>query len=265
VGNADVIDRSRAIEEGANVADQLLTMCIRGLDYTPPVHIDFSDFLSAVLTADREVRFDDRRYQLRSTLRETFKSFGVKPTGDGDSEGCWSRTEDGMLLHEGVRFSNAQSDPTEMFRLIWANRTKLQLPLTAYCRIADLAPCLRIAPEDGLPVRETIAICLQYLKVPASDLRQFGLRMPTGMPADTEIVLEGGSTLILDEYGTLKYEIAQPIASRGHRNAIRRTQRRLDYLWASGSYLKGASLRTGLSSMHRSRALGAGVPYREVW
>ena len=72
IGDAEHIDRTRAIEEGAAVADQLLTMCIRGLDYTPPVHIDFSDFLSAMLTADREVRFDDTRFALRSTLRETF-------------------------------------------------------------------------------------------------------------------------------------------------------------------------------------------------
>jgi hypothetical protein len=265
VGNVDVIDRTRAIEEGAAVADQLLTMCIRGLDYTPPVHIDFSDFLSAVLTADREVRPNDTRLALRSTLRETFMGFGVGPTRGGDGEGCWSRVEDGMLRHEGVRFSNAQSDPTEMFRLIWANRTKLQLPLTAYCRIADLAPCLRIAPEDGLPVRETIAICLQYVKVPASDLGQFGLRRPSGMPETTEVALEGGSTLILDEYGKLKYEITQPIPTKGHRTPIRRTQRRLDFMWGSGAFLPGASLRTGLSAMHRTRALGNDVANQEAW
>lgn len=265
IGRADHIDRRRAIEEGAAVADQLLTMCIRGLDYTPPVHIDFSDFLSAMLTADREVRPDDTRLELRSSLRETFVSYGVKPTRAGDGEGCWSRVKDGMLRHEGVRFSNAQSDPTEMFRLIWANRSKLRLPLTAYCRIADLAPCLRIAPEDGLPVRETIAICLQYVKLPASELTQFGLRRPSGMPEATEVVLEGGSTLILDEYGMLKYEIAQPIPSKGHRTAIRRTQRTLDYLWGSGAFLPGQTLRTGLSTMHRTRALRTDIAYREVW
>lgn len=263
IGDARLIDRSRAIEEGAAVADQLLTMCIRGLDYTPPVHIDFRDFLSAVLTADREVRFDDSKFELRSTLRRTFANFGIKPTQDADGDGCWTPVEDGVLVHEGVRFSNAQTDPTEMFRLIWANREKLQLPLTAYCRIADLAPCLRVAPEDGLPVRETIAICLQYVKVPASELSQFGLHAPKGMPKTTEVVLEGGSTLILDEYGKLKYEIAQPIPSKGHRNAIRRTQRRIDYLWGTGSYLPGASLRSGLSSMHRARALRVGTG--EVW
>jgi hypothetical protein len=198
-------------------------------------------------------------------LRETFAQFGIRPTSRGDKDGCWSRVEDGVLVHQGVRFSNAQSDPTEMFRLIWANRDKLRLPLTAYCRISDLSPCLRIAPEDGLPVRETIAVCLQYVKVPASELRQFGVRPPKGMPADTEVVLEGGSTLILDEYGKLKYEIAQPIPSPGHRTAIRRTEAMLSYLWSTGNFMPGASLRSGLSSMHRMRAMGTDTARPEVW
>ena len=186
IGDSKFIDQARAIEEGAAVAEQLLTMCIRGLDYTPPVHIDFRDYLTAMLTADREVRFDDKRFAIRSTLLETCGQFGIEPASGRDREGCWRRIDDeeGMLNHEGVRFSNAQTDPTEMFRLIWANRGKLNLPLTAYCRISDLAPCLRIAPEDGLPVRETIAICLQYVKVPASELRSFGLRIPSGMSPD---------------------------------------------------------------------------------
>jgi hypothetical protein len=200
-------------------------------------------------------------------LLETCGRFGIEPASGRDREGCWRRVndEEGMLNHDGVRFSNAQTDPTEMFRLIWANRGKLNLPLTAYCRISDLAPCLRIAPEDGLPVRETIAICLQYVKVPASELRSFGLRRPSGMSPDTEVVLEGGSTLILDEYGKLKYEISQSLPSTKNRRAAKRNQKMLDDMWASGAFQRGASLRSGLSAMHRLRALDRAAAYQEVW
>ena len=55
----------RVAEEGAAIADALLTMAIRALDYTPPIHIDFADYLSALLTADTEIRPSDRRYELR--------------------------------------------------------------------------------------------------------------------------------------------------------------------------------------------------------
>ena len=37
---------------------------------------------------------------------------------------------------------------------------------------------------------------------------------PVGMADDTDVVLEGGSTLVLDEYGELKFEVANPLPSR---------------------------------------------------
>ena len=48
------LDRQRAVEEGADVAERLLTHCIRALDYCPPTDLQFCDFASALLTADYE-------------------------------------------------------------------------------------------------------------------------------------------------------------------------------------------------------------------
>src|SRR5262249_55839596 len=42
------LDRSRVVEEGANAADYLLTMSIRALDYSMPVHAEYHDYLSAL-------------------------------------------------------------------------------------------------------------------------------------------------------------------------------------------------------------------------
>lgn len=33
IGNQTTLDRKRAAEEGAEIADRLLTMCIRAIDY----------------------------------------------------------------------------------------------------------------------------------------------------------------------------------------------------------------------------------------
>ena len=46
------LDRKRAAEEGAEIAERLLTMCIRAIDYCPPTDLQFCDFASALLTAD---------------------------------------------------------------------------------------------------------------------------------------------------------------------------------------------------------------------
>ncbi|MEK7738265.1 MAG: hypothetical protein AAB319_11000, partial [Pseudomonadota bacterium] len=59
------ISRARAAEEGAEVADHLLTVSIRAIDYCPPVDLRFGDFLSALLTADQELFPDDSKYRFR--------------------------------------------------------------------------------------------------------------------------------------------------------------------------------------------------------
>ncbi len=257
------IDRDRAVEEGATIAGLLLTMMIRALDYTPPVHLRFGDFLSAALTADAEVRSDDSRYHLRDALRSWFGAYGIAPAA-GTADGLWERT-DRLLHHPGVRFSSVQSDPTEMFRLIWANRDALKLPLTAYSWVSDLWPCVRVEPEDGLTVRETVATCIQYLDLTGGELAAFGLRKPTGMADDTEVALEGGTTLVLDEYGMLKYEISNRLPSRSEPEALARAQAQIDYLYESGAFARGARFQARLANVHRLRASAVASRREETW
>ena len=201
----EFVELRRVVEEGADVAATLLTMAIRALDYTPPVHLEFGDFLSAMLTADAEIRADDERYGLRRGLLDWYGRFGIAPAS-GTEDGTWNAS-DLQLARGGTRFGSLQTDPVEMFRLAWANRDNLHLTPNAYSRIASLRPCVRTSPDDGLPLRETVAECLQYVKIRASELGRYGLEKPLGMANDTEIELEGGSTLILDDYGRLKYEV----------------------------------------------------------
>jgi hypothetical protein len=259
----ELIELRRVIDEGADVADTLLTMAIRALDYTPPVHLEFGDFLSAMITADSEIRADDSRYGLRQGLLDSFASYGIAPA---------SRTPDGLwvpsdleLASQGVRFGSLQTDAVEMFRLVWANRRKLNLDPTAYTRIASIRPCVRSSPDDGLPLRETVAECLQYVKIRGSELGLYGLAKPEGMPNDTEIALEGGSTLILDDFGRLKYEVHNRLPDPGSKDDLAKAQRRLQYLWEQGYFDKGASFAARLATMHRLRAGEPRTLRTEAW
>jgi hypothetical protein len=59
-------------------------MCIRALDYLPPVDVTFFDFLRALITADAEYVPDDR-YDYRVAVVEAFTKRGIVP-GDSDAE-----------------------------------------------------------------------------------------------------------------------------------------------------------------------------------
>ena len=254
------LDARRVAEEGAEIADVLLTMAIRALDYTPPIHVGFGDYLSALLTADTEVRADDQ-LGVREALLDRFAAFGIRPAS-GRRDGLWRRPQH-ELVHDGVRFGSLQTDEIEMFRLIWRNRDRLRLVPTAHTHVASVRPCVRTSPDDGLPLRETVTECLQSVSIAASELGDHGLEKPADMPGDTPVVLEGGSTLILDEYGRLKYEIYQRLPGTGDGSG--NAQRRLEYLWRHGHYEPGGSALSDLATVHRIRA-GAGTRERdEVW
>ena len=99
----DALDLERVIESAASSADYLLTMTIRALDYAPPIHITFEDYLAAMLTADREVRPDDAPDGYRATVLSTFGRFGiVPPTLSRNPEGIWDREPDATLSYDRV-------------------------------------------------------------------------------------------------------------------------------------------------------------------
>jgi hypothetical protein len=248
----DYLDLGRVAEEGATIAELMLTMAIRAIDYTPPIHIGFDDYLSALVTADSEIRPDDSRYELRQRLLGWFARYGIKPAS-GTSDGTWL-SPDSPIEHHGVHFQSLQTDPIEMFSLLWTNRKSLKLDPSAYTRVASVRPSVRISPNDGLPLRETVAECIQYVKLEARDLGRIGLTPPAGMKPDKEVTLEGGSTLILDEYGRLKYDIHNRLPRRSDGERLAAAQDRLQYLWDHGAFDAGSSINARLATMHRRRA-----------
>lgn len=248
------LSRDRVVEEGAEVADYLLTMFIRALDYAPPVDLQFCDYLSALLTADREIRPDDSKYNFRRALLDSFERYKMPPTskGDGGEPGVWHPPPAGMT-YERSHFESMQRDPNEVFRFIWENRKALEIYEDAYTRVQSVRPCLRIGP-DGFVLKETVAEYIQMIELNASELRSLGIKPPAGMPAETVIKIYGGGALVFDEYGLLKFHVHNRILD------AERQAKRLEYLWESDYIQKGASLYRRISHIHRLRALGMAAP-----
>ncbi len=68
----------RLAEEAAKAASHILAMCIRALDYCPPVEITFGEYLRALITADADLVRDDHR-GYRVAVIEAFRRRGLYP------------------------------------------------------------------------------------------------------------------------------------------------------------------------------------------
>ena len=222
------LNRARVVEEGAGVADYLLTMVIRALDYSPPTDLEFCDFLSAMLTADHEIRPDDSKYHFRQTLRESFADYNIRPTSkvSGPEPGIWEPPEC-ALHYDRIRLDSMLRDLDEMFRFIWENRKELGLEQDAYTRVISVRPSVRINPDDGFVLRETVAEYYQLLRLQAFEVKHLGIKIPSSMPSQQEVTLYGGAALIFDEFGQLKFNVRNRLL-----NPVRQTQR-LAHLWTS--------------------------------
>ncbi|HWM29571.1 MAG TPA: hypothetical protein VNQ14_14010 [Woeseiaceae bacterium] len=132
-------DRSLVIDEGAAVADHLLTMAIRALDYCPPTDLAFSDYLSALLTIDREVVPDDSRFNYREVLVNSFGAYGIVPDKDADKDGSWRRC-DVDLVYSRTHFDSMLRDKEEVFRFLWENRKALDIVREGYVEVETVRP-----------------------------------------------------------------------------------------------------------------------------
>ncbi|MFN7913694.1 MAG: hypothetical protein U0Q55_00030 [Vicinamibacterales bacterium] len=244
-------------EEGSTAAGQLLNIVIRALDYLPPVDLTYPDYLSALLTADRELYPDDDRYHYRTVLRSEFAGFGIRPASGRNTDGCWDPPKRDDLSWAGMHFERLQRDPTTVFRFVWENRDALGIYPAAFTRVKSVRPVVRVS-RDGSILRETVAEYVQTLTVYSTELASLGIQKPRGMRRSRQIALYGGGSLIFDEYGRLKYHIGTGVVRPGQ-------SKRLQSLWDRG-YFDGQAVAAGrIAQMHRHRALRPLREPREDW
>lgn len=81
---------ARLASEAAKAADHVMRMCVRALDYIPPVDLRFGEYLRAIITADTDLVPDDpMRY--RVAFVEAFKKREITVPG------CLSMAPDSLL------------------------------------------------------------------------------------------------------------------------------------------------------------------------
>ena len=97
-------------------------------------------------------------------------------------------------------------------------------------------------------MRETVAEYVQIMTLQARELKTaLKITSPPDLPPTMRIRIFGGGALIFNEYGQLKYKIANRIEDAKRQTA------RLKYLWESGALDGDQDEGLRLARLHRAR------------
>lgn len=207
----------------ARTASQVLTMCIRAIDYCPPIDITFGEYLRALITADRDLVPDDV-HAYREAIIDGFRKRRIYPPG------VPSLTEDALLWtapsqplrQPGLDFGQLRfsGDPGHA-----ASKDELrrQARLVGELVCANLGEFGLAAPGDvalgedavDLPVVESVR---SSRRVGPDGQLAFDLvaevsqrrRVPGGM-GYPEFVFYGGSTIIIGAQGEVRLVVRKSI------------------------------------------------------
>jgi hypothetical protein len=235
----------RASEEGAKVAGHVLGMCIRALDYLPPIDFDFGDFIDAILAADEVVAPDDE-HDYRGAIARSFAAYDVLPPER-------VLTTPRELAHpwrlEGVNLRVMATSPQEVFKFIWQNADNLDLDLDLHLRVERVLAATRTGP-DGLVVEEIIADYTQTVSAKLGDLPD-DLRRDVKCDGDVEVQMWGGGVIVFDQFGTPRHHVTKNLARSA--DDRERQRRRLAYLAANN--IRDTKGRLGFSTGQPAAAL----------
>jgi hypothetical protein len=272
----DLVERLSA--EASKSASHVLTMCVRALDYCPPVDLTFGEYLRAVITADQDMFPEDGR-NYRVAFVEAFRRRGLYPrdlrtlsaenlrwrSPDNDEKAPSTALNDWV---KGLRvYANQQlyaQSRRELFRLEREARRRMKDGLKAHflsnsagskdaeflgldpqrsfeCHSAHFAS--RVGPK-GVSI-QLIAQFIQDRNIPAGkdDRSPDPLRF------------EGGSTLIADlNVKGITYCIRKPIGSTTRRQRQQSFNADESFLGLRGTYFPTADgeFREPFAVLHRA-------------
>jgi hypothetical protein len=103
----------RLAGEASEIAQHLLHICIRALDYSPPNDITFGSYLRALITADLDIAPEDEN-GYRVALIEAFRARGIFPRGLNTlsiESLCWNRPDFTKQQQEALTYLAGELQP----------------------------------------------------------------------------------------------------------------------------------------------------------
>ncbi len=207
-------------QEASDVAGRFLDICIRAIDYCPPVDIEMGEYLRALVTADAEMVQDDR-WGYREALMRSFRRREIFP------DHVEFMTEDAVrwqppgttlripgLAFGDLRFADDPGHPADAAEL-----RRQATALGAFVTRADIAPHLHLlVPGRPLPAGVTYASpptvesvrCARRAAPDGAvvfDLMAEITQSCTANRDGTLVEFLSGCTLVIDPHGEVRYAI----------------------------------------------------------
>jgi hypothetical protein len=254
---ADLLDE--LAEAAARLAKQVLKICIRAVDFCPPVDIQFGEYLRAIITADFELVPDDP-WGYREALVTAFRRRGIYPEGVpnlAEEALRWDPPAKLLPRIEGLDFASLRfrgdpavaADEEELRRQAYVlaawiaahpdareavgieppdERHQIQQPC-----VESIRTLRRVGP-DGQVVFDQVAEVTQARTAAAPD-------------GNGSFMFLGGATVIIGPEGIVRYVIRKRVTND------ERMTRQLQYITGPGGkyWTRSAGKWTGVKSAFR--------------
>ncbi|MFN8670279.1 MAG: hypothetical protein U0164_24080 [Gemmatimonadaceae bacterium] len=211
------------------LAEQFLNICIRAIDYCPPVDIRFGDYLRAVITADRDMVPEDP-YGYREALIDAFRKRGIFPDDVpnlGEDALLWRKPQVQLPRVEALSFAELafDGDPgraprvTELRRQ--ANEIGKLVTDTKYMRefgLVDPAAPLPAESKNAVTVDTPIVESVRAARRVGPDgnvvfdlVAEVTQRVERRLPGGKRVELYGGATVLIDAWGDTRFVIRKRV------------------------------------------------------
>ena len=229
--------RDALADVAEKLAAQFLNICIRAVDYCPPVDVSFGDYLRAVITADYDLVPDDP-WAYREAWIDAFAAHGIYPQGVGSlsEEAVRWQPASGLPEIAGLRFGALEfdGDPARP-----ADASELTRQATALGEVVAhpdyLAAFALVPPGQAADGSRVYPPCVESVRA----LRRVGPNGQVAFDLVAEVtqrrVVEdgvadgarsfttyGGATVILGARGEVRYVIGKNVMDEARLHAQRR-------------------------------------------
>ncbi|MBA2733052.1 MAG: peptidase M4, partial [Acidobacteria bacterium] len=177
-GNSESFELSGAManllaDAASSTAEDLFQICVRAIDYCPPVDITFGDYLRAIMTAHRDFYPTDKE-GVRDAFMQAFRLRGIVPEDAqyfSEDSLCWPLVPrkvlpdvDGLIFGDPNGLTRDEKDRNGDVLRAYAKKNAALLGFLPdrFISVPAFHPAFRVAPDGSLRIDMVVEMSQTY-------------------------------------------------------------------------------------------------------